>query len=193
MTTPPNNKWINGRIFINKRPMDHIAHRNHLGKYLKRFFLYIYSGMHFIFFCDHTKQFHAMCKGGNCLRTPQACVCDLGMGISTVLEIIGDFLFKRMSMGPLRMVITTYHQMFPDTRNKNIYSVWMGSQWFSRYWNTSGLSGIWDHSVWSWSTYHQMHLDSRNNIYALWEGITTVYNTFELFQFKGTPLSCVVC
>jgi hypothetical protein len=33
--------------------------------------------------------------GGHCLVTPQDYICDLEVGISTVLEIIGNFLFKR--------------------------------------------------------------------------------------------------
>jgi hypothetical protein len=29
-------------------------------------------------------------------------------------------------MGPPHMVMTTYHHMFPDTRNKDIYDLWVG-------------------------------------------------------------------
>jgi hypothetical protein len=68
--------------------MDHIAHLSHLGQNLKIFFLY----MHFIFFSGLNKQFNVTCKGGRCLGTPQACICDLGVGIS-VSEIIEHFLF----------------------------------------------------------------------------------------------------
>jgi hypothetical protein len=69
--------------------MDHIAHLSHLGQYLI-FSLY----MHFIFFCGHIKLFHVTCKGGYCLGTHQACTCELGMGISKVLEILGHFPYK---------------------------------------------------------------------------------------------------
>jgi hypothetical protein len=47
-----------------------------------------------------------------------ACNCDLGVGISTVLEIIGHFLFKGGWDHHVQSWLT-YHQMF-DTRNKNI-------------------------------------------------------------------------
>jgi hypothetical protein len=71
----------------NKRPMSHIAHLSHLGQYWKIFPLY----MHFIFFCGH----YTIRKGGHCLWIPQAYSCDIGVGILTILEIIGRFLFMR--------------------------------------------------------------------------------------------------
>jgi hypothetical protein len=57
-----------------------------------------------------------------------AYICDLGVGISTVFEIIGHFLFKgeRLWGHVPSMVMTTYHYMFSDTRNKNIYGLWVG-------------------------------------------------------------------
>jgi hypothetical protein len=68
-----------------------------------------------------------MRKGGHYLETPQACTCDLNVWISTVLELIGHFLFKGgTSVGPPCMVMTTYHHIFPDTRNKNMYDLWVG-------------------------------------------------------------------
>jgi hypothetical protein len=42
-----------------------------------------------------------MYKEGHCLGTPQACTCDPGIGISTVLEIIGHFLFKGVVCGTI--------------------------------------------------------------------------------------------
>jgi hypothetical protein len=108
------------------------------GHYLKIFSLYV----HFIFFCGHNTQFQLTCKKGHCLETPKTCTCDIGARISTVLEIIGHFLFKGGEVvGPPRMVMTTYYYMFSDTINKNIDGTvcgW-GYQWFSRYWSTSGL------------------------------------------------------
>jgi hypothetical protein len=47
--------------------------------------------MHFILW---PQQFHAKCNGGHCLGTPQACTCDSGVGISTVLKIMGHYLYK---------------------------------------------------------------------------------------------------
>jgi hypothetical protein len=85
-------------------------------------------GMHFIFFCGHNKQFHVTCNGGRCLGTPKACNCDLEVGSSTVLEILGHFLSKGGTgyHVQFRMIMTTYHHMFVDTRNKNIYGLGVG-------------------------------------------------------------------
>jgi hypothetical protein len=68
--------------------MGHIAHLSDFDQYLKIFSIY----MHFILFCGHNKQFYVTFKGGHCMGPPQACICDLGVGISTVLEIIEHFL-----------------------------------------------------------------------------------------------------
>jgi hypothetical protein len=57
-----------------------------------KYFLFIYA--FYFFFCDHYKQFHVTYKVGHCLGTPQAYTRDLGLGISTVLEIIRHILFK---------------------------------------------------------------------------------------------------
>jgi hypothetical protein len=65
--------------------MGQIAHLSHIGQYLS---------MHYLFFCDHYKQFQLTCNGGHCLRIREAYTSDLEVGISTVLEIIGHFLFK---------------------------------------------------------------------------------------------------
>jgi hypothetical protein len=115
--------------------MDHIAHLNHLGKYWKIF----HFDMHLIF-C-------------HCLVTPQAYyTCDLGVGISTVVEIVGHFLLK---MGRLL-----------------------------------------DHSVWSWPTYHQMLLDTKNkNTYGLGVAISVVFGILRHFLFKGTvpPCTDMIC
>jgi stage III sporulation protein SpoIIIAA len=70
--------------------MDQFARLSHLGQYLKIFSLY----MHFIFFFGHNKQTHVTIKGGHRLGTPQACTCGKGVGVSTVLAIIGHFLSK---------------------------------------------------------------------------------------------------
>jgi hypothetical protein len=44
----------------------------------------------------------------------------------------------------------------------------------------------WDHFVWSWPTYHQMLLDTRNkNMYGLGMGISTVFKTFGHFLYQG--------
>jgi hypothetical protein len=59
------------------RPMGNIAHLSYLGKYLKIFFSFY---VHFIFFCSHNKRFHVTYKGGHCLRTQQACICDIEWG-----------------------------------------------------------------------------------------------------------------
>jgi hypothetical protein len=77
-------------------------------------------------------------------------------------------------MGQPLMVMTRYHHMFPDTRNKNIYGLLVGISMVSRYWSTSGLSWIgpfcmvmisipsnapWQCcQVWtvSWFTYHSL-------------------------------------
>jgi hypothetical protein len=77
-------------LYFNKRPIGHIAHLSHLSQYLEIFSLY----MHFIFFCGQNKQFHVTCKGSHYLGTPQTRICDIRVGISTVFEIIGNFLFK---------------------------------------------------------------------------------------------------
>jgi hypothetical protein len=83
--------------------------------------------------------------------------------ISTVLKIIGHFLFKWVFVGPPRMVITTYH-IFPDARNKHIYALWVGISTVFKILEQLRLTGP-DHSVWSWSAYHQMLFDTRGFIH----------------------------
>jgi hypothetical protein len=65
-------------------------------------FLFLYAC---ILFCGIYIQFYVMCKGGHCLVTLQAYTCDLGVGISTVLQIIGVFLFKRGRLWDLHTII----------------------------------------------------------------------------------------
>jgi hypothetical protein len=118
--------------------MGHIAHLSHLGQYWKIFSVYDYA---FCFFCDHYTLFHVMRKGGHCLETPQAYTYDLGVGIWTVIEIIMHFLFKRRR--PWEHFVSswrTYYQMLLETRNKNIYGLGVGSQWFSSYLGNSCIN-----------------------------------------------------
>jgi hypothetical protein len=98
--------------------------------------------MHIIFFCGHYKQFHVTCKEGHCLGTSQADNCDLGVGISTVLEIIWHFLFKgeRPWDNPVWSWLHTITcSLTQGTRMYVVYG--LGSQRFLRYWSTSGLRG----------------------------------------------------
>jgi hypothetical protein len=105
---------------------------------LKDFF-FLYS---FIFFCGIYTQSYVMCKGDHCLVTLQAYTCDLGVGITTVFEIIGHLLFKRGR--PFDHFVwswPTYHYMLLDTRNKNLYGLGVGISVVLRYYNTSCLRG----------------------------------------------------
>jgi hypothetical protein len=69
-------------------------------------------------------------QGRYCLVTPQAYTFDLRVGIETVLEIIGHFLFTRERLWYHLTLYghdqPTYHQMLLDTRNKNIYGLGVG-------------------------------------------------------------------
>jgi hypothetical protein len=47
------------------------------------------------------------------------------LGVSTVFEILGHFLFKRGWNHRVRLSLA-YHQMLLDTRNKNIYGLGVG-------------------------------------------------------------------
>jgi hypothetical protein len=123
---------------LTKRSMGHIAHLSHLGHNWKIFSLY----MHYIFICGHYTQFHVMYKGGHCMVTPQAYTCALRLGISTVWEIIGHFLFKsdvhgNTSYGHDLHTIRCY--LTQETRICMVKR-W-GSQWFYRYYNTSCCRG----------------------------------------------------
>jgi hypothetical protein len=48
---------------------------------------------------------------------------DSGVGISTVFEMLRHFLFKGDKTIPYGHNLHIYHQMFLDTRNKNIFSL----------------------------------------------------------------------
>jgi hypothetical protein len=165
--------------------MGHIVHLSHLGKYWK----ILAICMHFIFFCGHYTQFHVMCKGGHCLVTPQAYSCGLGVGISRVLEIIGDFLYKKWRLWDnVVWSWPTYHQQVLDIRNKNIYGLGVEFSTVLRYLGTSYMymGGGQDHSVWSSPIYHQMLRHTRNNnLHGLEVGISMVFEIIGHLLFKG--------
>jgi hypothetical protein len=67
--------------------------------------------------------------------------------------------------------------MFLDTINKNIhvYGLGLGISTVFKILGHLLFKGGQDHPIWSWPTYNQMLIDTRNkNIYSLGVGVSTV-------------------
>jgi hypothetical protein len=60
------------------------------------------------------------------LDTRNKSMYGLGVGISTVFEILGHFLFEGDKTIKYGHNLHIYHQMFLNTRNKNIFSLGVG-------------------------------------------------------------------
>jgi hypothetical protein len=73
--------------------------------------------------------------------------------------------------------------MVLDTRNKNIYEVGLGFQWFLRYLGSSCMKGTESPHV--AMTYILSDAAWLKNMYGLGVGIWTVFETFGHFLFKG--------
>jgi hypothetical protein len=82
--------------------------------------------MHFIFFLWSYQSMSCNVQWRSLPGNPISLYMWLRVGdLNSFIEIIGLFLLKGMSMGPPCIVMTTYHHMFPDIRNKNTHGLWL--------------------------------------------------------------------
>jgi CRISPR/Cas system CMR-associated protein Cmr3 (group 5 of RAMP superfamily) len=73
----------------------------------------------------------------------------LGVGISTIFQIFGHFLYQK-GTGSLRMVINfTPSSATNDTINENVYGLWVGISTVFQIFGHFLFKGRWDHPKWS--------------------------------------------
>jgi hypothetical protein len=70
--------------------------------------------------------FHVTCKGGHCLSTPKGLYLWFkGVDLKSFRSNRTTHVSNGTFVGPSCTVITTYHYMFVDIRNKNIDGLWV--------------------------------------------------------------------